>query len=96
MQNEEQERESMSKKTTFEVEDYLDRDPLDTDFEEEKSTASATQHGETARKSTRKSVSKSTVSQASTGGVTEDEEGGRTGYNAARARAASEKATWRG
>ena len=42
----------MSKKTTFEVEDDLDRDPLDTDFEEEKPTASVTQQGENARKST--------------------------------------------
>ena len=64
----------MSKKTTFEVEDDLDRDPLDTDFEEEKPMASARHKGETARKSTRKSVSKITVSQAYTGGAKEDEE----------------------
>ena len=64
----------MSKKTTFEVDDDLDRDPLDTDFEGEKPTASITQQGETAQKSTRRRVSKSAVSQAYTGGVTEDEE----------------------
>ena len=40
----------MSKKTTFEVEDDMDREPLDTDFEEKKPAASVMQQGEPARK----------------------------------------------
>ena len=51
------------------IEDDLDRDPLDTDFEEEKPTASVTHLRETAQ-NLLESVSKSTVNQVTTGGAT--------------------------
>jgi len=88
----------MSKKTTFEVEDDLDRDPLDTNFEEEKPTTSAMQQGETAKIYSKERVKE--CSQVSTGGATENEEKKRRRrkklYNAAREREASAKVTWRG
>ena len=76
----------------------MEREPLDTDFEEEKPAASVAQQREPARKLTRKSVAKSTVSQAATGRATEDKEIKKEGVlldYAARTRETLARVTWR-